>query len=343
MQGDNIDDTLKARGLTVVNKVGSIWDTSATLGGPIKKDKLWYFMALRKWGNRNYSAGVYWNDTQGTPFYTPADGTGIDLLGVQRIPAGRPMRRGDQFEDYRNQPLRLTWQANRKNKFNFLVDYPDSGCTCRNLPTTSSPEAVSHYWFGHYPDFFKITDHNLGYGLFQTTWSSPRTNKLLVEAGWSWMLGSWPEPNQPGVTNDHISINDNQLGIRYNAPTSMNGPNEHPNHQSDRMAERFSVSYVTGSHAIKVGFQDEQGFRGSYVFAHQALNYTFNNGVPTQVVEFATPYETFSRIRHDLGIYAQDQWTIKRLTLNYGLRFSYFNAFNPPPTRGSDQVHPGRA
>src|SRR6185436_4200119 len=75
-QGDNLDQSLRDRGLTVVNKVGSIWDTSFTIGGPLKKDKLWYFLALRKWGNRNYSAGVYWNDTQGSPFYTPADGSG---------------------------------------------------------------------------------------------------------------------------------------------------------------------------------------------------------------------------------------------------------------------------
>ena len=107
------------------------------------------------------------------------------------------------------------------------------------MPTTASPEAVSHYWFGHYPEFFKITPHNLGYGLFQTTWSSARNSKLLLEAGWSWMLGSWPEPNQPTVTNDHISINDNALGFRYNAPAQMNGPSEHPQQPVDRLERRL--------------------------------------------------------------------------------------------------------
>jgi hypothetical protein len=43
------------------------------------------------------------------------------------------------------------------------------------------------------------------------------------------------------------------------------------------------------------------------------------------------------RIGANVGIFAQDQWTINRLTLNYGLRFSYFNSYVPatsaPPTQ----------
>ena len=36
-----------------------------------------------------------------------------------------------------------------------------------------------------------------------------------------------------------------------------------------------------------------------------------------------------SRTKADLGLYAQDRWTIKRLTLNYGVRFDYFNGYVP--------------
>ena len=240
-----------------MNQVVSIWDVSATIGGPIKKDKLWYFFAPRKWGNRNYAAGVYWNATQGTPFYTPN--------------LNRP---GDQFEDYRSQPLRLTWQANAKNKFNFFVDYPDSGCTCRNLPTTTSPEAISHWWFGRYPA--TEWDPTKGYGAFQTTWSYARSSKLLFEAGWSYMAGSWPEPYQPGTGPNDISITDQALGFTWNAQPVYIGTNSVPDHRSDRMAERFSVSYVTGSHSFKVGISDEQGWHTGYNFADQNVNYTFN-------------------------------------------------------------------
>ena len=88
-----------------------LYDVDWSLGGPLKKDKLWFFFAPKFWGDRLYAAGVYWNDTQGTPYFTPANGTGIDLFGVQRAPAGLPIRRADQFETIRSQPFRLTWQA----------------------------------------------------------------------------------------------------------------------------------------------------------------------------------------------------------------------------------------
>ena len=153
------------------------------------------------------------------------------------------------------------------------------------------------------------------------------------------MLGSWPEPYQPTVGPHDIAVSDqNNANFVYNAQSVILGPDGHPNHQSDRMAERFSVSYVTGSHAMKFGFQDEQGFRGAYTLvntiasgpsAGAPVTYRVASGVPNQITEYSTPYETFSRIKHDMGLYAQDQWTIKKLTVNYGLRFSHFSAFSP--------------
>jgi hypothetical protein len=71
--------------------------------------------------------------------------------------------------------------------------------------------------------------------------------------------------------------------------------------------------------------------------------------VPSSITEYATPYPLIERIGANLGIFAQDQWTINRLTLNYGLRFSYFDGFVPPTSappsrfvpfaRSFDQVH----
>src|SRR5262249_48937353 len=40
----------------------------------------------------------------------------------------------------------------------------------------------------------------------------------------------------------------------------------------------------------------------------------------------ASPRNARERLNADLGVYAQDQWTIDRLTLNLGLRLDYLNA-----------------
>jgi hypothetical protein len=317
MQSNNLDSTLEARGLTSVNKVGEIWDAGVTVGGPIKKDRAWFFASVRSWGDRLYAAGVYWNATQGTPFYTP------DL--------SRP---ADQWEDIRSNPYRITVQTTPKQKWSFFVDWPERACTCRSSITTTAPEAATGYHFQ--PD-----------GLFQATWSSPRTAKLLLEGGWSFAEGGWPTQLQPGVTDDSIAIIDNGKGFTYNAKSGIynghvgqNGSGPHipgyePDHASNRMAERFSVAYVTGSHAIKTGFTLEQGWRSSYNWVgNNNVNYVFINGVPNQVIQYATPNEEYARIKADLGVFIQDQWTIKRLTLNYGLRYSYFNDFVPPESAG---------
>jgi hypothetical protein len=58
------------------------------------------------------------------------------------------------------------------------------------------------------------------------------------------------------------------------------------------------------------------------------VQYTFNNGTPVSILQRTTPYLELDRT-DELGIFAQDQWRIKRLTLNYGVRFDYVNGYVP--------------
>lgn len=298
LASDNLTDALKARGLTSVNKPLNVYDATATLGGPIKKDKVWFFASTREWGNNYIFAGFYWNKTQGTPFYTP-DPT-------------RPANRTQWFE---SKAARVTWQATQKQKFSFFGDVQDA-CICRTGTISSgvgmAPEAIRAY-------HFRPT------GFYQTSWTAPLTSRLLMDAAWSATINHWPEFRQPGVTKDTISILEQTTGVRFNARETYDDPNV-----QDRYGERFSLSYVTGSHALKFGFQDEQGVLKAYRVASTSnVSYTFSNGVPVSLTQYATPYELQNRFRHDMGLYAQDQWAIRRLTLNLGLRYDYFNGYVP--------------
>src|SRR5204862_269670 len=58
-----------------------------------------------------------------------------------------------------------------------------------------------------------------------------------------------------------------------------------------------------------------------------SMDFNFFNGVPLSIVQYATPNLENERLKADLGLFAQDQWTIKRLTVNLGLRFDYLNAY----------------
>src|SRR5712692_3107932 len=325
MQSDNYDAGLRARGIPGVNKVGNIWDATATAGGPIVKDKLWFFFAPKAWGIRNFSGYIFWDDTQGSPFYNPANGSGKDYLGVQRTAPGLPVRRGDQFEVQNSYPVRLTWQATAKDKVNAYVDFPATGCTCRGLPTITSPEASGSYIWGRKNHLWQL-------GLFQGSWSEARTSKLLLEGGWSFAFGGFPNVYHPTVTPNDISIQDFGTGFTYNDQAGAHrglGSAPYVVNVSDRMFERFSVSYVTGTHAIKVGIQDQQGWYEAYEYVNHQMTYQFLNGVPNRITEWGTPYTDTARKKAELSVFAQDRWTVKRLSLTYGLRYSYFNAYNP--------------
>jgi Carboxypeptidase regulatory-like domain len=289
-ESSNLNDDLRSRGLTTISKILKIYDTGVTLGGPIKKDKLWFFASFREWGNQHLMAGNFWNKTQGTPFYTP------DLSH----PA-------DRAQWYESKAARVTWQAAQKHKFNFFADVADD-CLCRAIGALgSAPEAG-------------IAFHFRPVGLYQADWSAPITPKLLFEAGGSLTITHWPTFLNPGVQPSHISILELSNNFRYNASATYASKRA-----TDRGAQRFSISYVTGSHAYKFGTQIEEAVSDVVTYVQGNVNYSFRNGVPTSITQYATPYRAIDRTRADMGVYFQDQWAMRRLTLNYGVRFDYFN------------------
>ncbi|MSO29784.1 MAG: TonB-dependent receptor [Acidobacteria bacterium] len=309
LESDNLSDELRSRGLTTVSKILKVYDASVTVGGRVKRDKLWFLGSAREWGSANQNAGVFWNKTQGTPFYTP------DLSR----PAGR-------YQWYESFALRLTWQASQKHKVNFFTDIQD-GCICRSSTGIGlAPEAIQAY-------------HFRPQALTQATWSSPLTNRLLFEAGAAGVISHSPRFLAPGVSLDHISIAEQSTALTYNAmPTyAFDG-------YTKRFSQRFSTSYVTGSHTFKAGFQVEEGARYTYTATTGGdVNYRFNNGIPNQITQRATPFETLENMKADLGAFVQDQWTIDRLTLNLGLRYDYFNAYVPAQDIAATRFVPARS
>ena len=313
LQSDNLTDELRARGLTTVNKALNVHSFDATIGGPIRKDRLWFFGAFRKAGNENQIAGQFFNLTQGAPIYTP------DL--------SRPSVTNEYLWDY---AVRLTFQATPKNKVSFFADFQNN-CTCRYAAAGFvAPEAVPRMHFN--PQ-----------GVFMATWSSPRTNKLLLEAGAGFVLSHWPNFRQPEVGFDDISIIDRAVGFRYNAATSVTPSFAYGDpHDSDRLIQRFALSYVTGSHVFKTGITVDEGISNIWNEINGDVDYELLRGVPVAINQFATPYLQKDRLKADLAIFAQDQWSFRRLTINAGLRFEYFNGYAPAQSQPAGRFVPAR-
>jgi hypothetical protein len=300
LQANNLSDDLRSRGVTNLNEVLHLSDINATLGGPIMRDRLWFFSATRIARNENQVQGIYFNSTQGTPLYTP------DL--------SRPASREAAVTSTGG---RITWQVAPKHKISTFTDI--QSFQVWGIGENVAMEAQTRWNF--YPA-----------AVLQATWSSPLTNRLLLDAGWS---GSWQPVNQTReevtdnlgfiVSPDDVSILEQSTGFRYNARSTY----FNPCFCDDRIVERFAVSYVTGSHAFKTGFQVQHLGQRTHTVVNKDVNYSFFRGVPTSITQFATPYTVRNKVRADLGIFVQDRWTIGRLALNLGLRLDYFNGYVP--------------
>src|SRR5439155_21775893 len=72
------------------------------------------------------------------------------------------------------------------------------------------------------------------------------------------------------------------------------------------------------------------------------INYRFNNGSPNQLTMYAKPTLNDSKVDHDLAVYAQDKWTVNRLTANLGVRFEYFADSFPASSAGPGPFVPNR-
>ena len=325
LASNNLTPELQARGLKAVNKTDRTYDGNVAVGGPIKQDKLWFFGSIRGFGYKNLMAGDYSNLTQNTPVYTP------DL--------SRP---AIQQQDNRSAGVRFTYQVASKDKLNVSYDIQHTNL-CLGCSPLVAPEAT-----------YTTSYANPNY-LLQGKWTHLSSNKLIWEIADSTLIFNWPNKRKPEAANA-ISILNGSTGFRYNAPLASS--------LGQRVAsesnQRGSVTYVTGSHAFKVGFTTQEAWHHAWYddngpgagIGPGLVAYTFLNGpsgsvVPSSITQYAEPVTFSERLKVNLGIYVQDQWTLKRLTLNLGLRYDYFNAFVPTqdlaagpfvPARHYDQV-----
>ena len=300
LQSDNLTDRVRATGVTTIAKVQRLYDLNMYVGGPIKRDKVWFFTATRFNGSQNQVGGIYFNKTRGTPFYTP------DL----NQPAFRK-------EWLKSQSARVTWQVSPRNKVNGFSD--TQSYQVRGRGSAEAPE--SHTVWSFWPN-----------GLYQGTWTSPITSKFLLEAGASYAQNGYPYKRVGQVTDifgfdvkeTDVSMFEATQGFRYNAKATYADVND-----QDRYVQRFSASYVTGSHALKAGFQIQEGVLNQDAIINQDVYYNFVKGKPSTITQWATPYQNRVRTLPELGVFVQDQWAIRRLTINAGLRLDYFNGYVP--------------
>jgi hypothetical protein len=144
----------------------------------------------------------------------------------------------------------------------------------------------------------------------------------------------------PDVGYDVISKFEANTNIMWGASSTLGGGAESnlygPN-DSKMLQYQASSSYLTGSHTVKIGMRRESG---TILFGREPNGdqaWTFRGGIPNSIRMYAGPFRYENHIHPNMGIYAQDQWMYKRLTLTAGLRYDYFTMSSPETSLDAGQ------
>ena len=299
LMADNLDQDLIEQGLENSTAVDENWTISPAFGGPIVRDRLWFFLTHSSRKANLQSPGVFFAVDPAAFVYEP------DLT-----------RPSVDLNTAREQSLNFTIQVTSKDKVKAYWTNSKS-----QKPFTLQGRALGTIFLT--PE--GALNLQLRTNAYQATWTRPHTNRLLFEAGFSHMPTSHKNFETEGSVGTLPGILEVSPLVGYRNASSFlghsirNDPKEVNNY-------RGSMSYVTGSHNLKIGFtlsQQDHGLQTNHNGGWQ--RFLTLRGRPFR----ATFYGAVNQQDESgsLGIYAQEQWTLDRLTVNAGLRWDYIDAF----------------
>jgi hypothetical protein len=285
-------------------------DINPGFGGPIKKDRLWFYGSVRYSVANNYVGGIFFDPLYNDPSvvtFNPDRSTRVSNDGLWKMGEAR-----------------FTWQAAPKHKLAFAYAR-EKQCKCPSFISATMSPGINNKWgWPHY--------------LARVDWTSPLTSRLLLEAGvfrqhtrWGWFPLDDTNPNVVGITEQLTNLNYKLRSPGYS------------DHWNNDLRYRAAASYITGAHAFKVGFANASADDDTSIYpGGQPWNIRVNNGVPNLITLNAWPYHSLWNLDAELGIFAQDQWTINRLTLGGGVRYDYYKSHFPEQHLGPAQLTPAR-
>jgi len=341
--GNNLSSDLQALNpnLKSVPGIMRAYDWSGAYGGPILKDRLWFFGSYRSLDTQTAQDGIVANANAGNA--ARWDWVGDNSTNT-RLVQDRQMLIG-----------RITAQLG-KSRVGYNSEYQHrcegtplttagTGCHSRGsdwiglgnnaAPTQMSPEATSTAARGYFDVPFYVN---------QGTWTMAASNKLLFEAGFQAFRYQpiFGHPPPDGITN-LIPVTEQSNAInaatglpfapvanyRYRGVESW-GPAAGKNNDF-----AGSMSYVTGAHSAKVGFQSRRlDLQDDDLAGQTQLGYRFNQGVPN-AVSYYLPEMGRRTITYNTGAFVQDTWTHERLTLQGALRYDRVTSYAPVDGNGT--------
>ena len=330
-----------------------MYDMNLVNGGPIVRDRFWYFGSVRNFQIDKKVTNSFWRfDPSGSvpndwyfaaPRWFDPDPQKLDgTNGTERFP-------GIDENTISSGLLRLTYQASQNHKFSAHIDrvfkerYSNHDSNA-DIATAARHQGSPIYYTG------------------SAKWTATLSSRLLLEAGYSTNVENWDQNDPPGGVNalgqgfsqdrpaGWLPCNATPCFENYGHPDQLSGMDEfnptinpwyglvmrhdqstgyrdryHWGREQWRV-ERFNynigLSYVTGSHNFKLGTNNSWGPYESYRTGNGDIErQMYRDGVPEFARVTNRPIISGIDYARDMGIFAQDTWTIDRLTLNLGVRW----------------------
>jgi Carboxypeptidase regulatory-like domain len=339
--GNNLTSEIQALNPNLRENPGVLknYDWSISYGGPIKRDRLWFFASYRDLSGQTLMEGIQANANTGNAARWDWVGSPINARLVQ----DRTMLIGRATGQFGKHRVRINSEYQHRCEGTPLTVGTD-GCHNRgedwiglgnNIGAQQSPEATSTAGRGYFDVPFYVN---------QGTWTMTASNQLLLEAGATFFRYQpiFGQPPPDGVTNliavtEQSNAINPATGLRY-APVAnyryRSVENWGPATAStdDAIA---SASYVTGTHSAKFGYQYR---RLDILDKDQAgstqLAYRFNQGVPN-AVSYYLPDFGRRTITSTHSFFVQDSMTRGRLTMQGALRYDRASSYAPPELNGT--------
>lgn len=293
-QNSNLTARHKAVNLTAGNAIDRIIDYTFAQGGPIKKDKVWFFGSARYYSVNNFIANTFFDDGS----------QGID----------------DQY--IKSALVRLTWQISPRNKISGYFDEIDK-FRGHDMQSNYDPETAATVW--NSPAYstaaIKWTSPVTSRLLLELGWSRNLeyyTNEYL------------PGIEKPRGTPEWYATaarNEQDLGGYKTAAPNLT------TQSPSAFYWNGAATYVIGDHTFKAGGNMRWGRFMHTVNPNADLTQNYRSSrtgvrwsVPDSVTIRNSPLIYGERLNYDLGLFVQDSWRLDRLTANVGMRWEALNA-----------------
>src|SRR4051812_44349020 len=293
MAADNRTAAAKAAGITIAGTAYD-WQINPSFGGPLVKDKLWFYLTYKYQDNKIYVPSSHFAD--GSPAFRNAMG---NYSGVGRV----------------------TWAASSKDKIRLYVEKQFNGEFYNGFNTyaVTTPEASTDA-------FGRGWDPNI-------RWTRAQSNKLLLEAGVSYYNLPYEQNCKEGLPKNALPSLNGSTGLLsgacgytippYSSTSEVFASMASASYVTGSHAMKFGMTNSWGENSRTFA-------PNANIDTLIKINVAgLGNEIPFQAVVYNSPATSIQNVNSDFGSYAQDTWAMRRLTFNYGARFEHFNASIP--------------